>query len=115
MSMESLRDVIWSESQGYMGTKVQGNRILVEESGPTLPSPCMLPANLAIARELGTHLQRVYKQRSLGNNIGALYSERTGILSKGHRNILWLSATWALHTILSPFEIVLVLKQDHLL
>jgi hypothetical protein len=115
--MEFSRDVIWSESQGYMGTKVQGNRIFVEESVPTLPSPCMLPANLAIAHELDTHLnlQRVYKQRSLGNNGGALHSKRTGILSKGHRNILWLSATWALHTILSPFEIVLVLKQDHLL
>jgi hypothetical protein len=40
-------DKSWSESQGYMGTKVQGNRILVEEPVPTLLSLYMLPANVA--------------------------------------------------------------------
>jgi hypothetical protein len=37
----------WSESQSYMSTKVQGDRIVEEDLVPTLPPPYILPANLA--------------------------------------------------------------------
>jgi nitrogen fixation-related uncharacterized protein len=37
----------WSESQGYMSTKVRGDKILEEDLVPTLPPPYILPANLA--------------------------------------------------------------------
>jgi hypothetical protein len=40
-------DTRWSESQGYMSTKVQGDRILEEDPLPTLPPPYILSANLA--------------------------------------------------------------------
>jgi hypothetical protein len=37
----------WSESQSYMSTKIQGDRILEEDLVPTLPPPYILSANLA--------------------------------------------------------------------
>jgi hypothetical protein len=82
---------IWSEGQGYMGTKVQVQESRREDMVPTLTPPYTL-----LARDLHpSYSQLVHKQRSLGLHFCALILEFS---RKGQGNILWLRVTWALHS-----------------